>query len=73
MAIKYLQNLADNYSFDLLGDDALFYLGEIYEIRLNDPEKAKSYYEKLLLDHPDSLYTVEARKRYRKLRGDNIK
>ena len=72
-AIKYLQNLADNYSYDLLGDDALFYLAEIYETRLNDLEKAKLYYEKLLLDHPDSLYTVEARKRYRKLRGDNVK
>lgn len=71
-AVKYLQEIVDNYSYDLLADDALFYLGEIYENRLNDLEKAKAYYEKLLLEHPDSLYSVEARKRFRKLRGDSV-
>ncbi|MEW6468054.1 MAG: tetratricopeptide repeat protein [Bacteroidota bacterium] len=70
--IVFLHKIADDHGEDLLGDDALFYLGEIYENRLNDLEKAKKYYEELLLKHPDSLYTVEARKRYRKLRGDNV-
>jgi tetratricopeptide (TPR) repeat protein len=71
-AVKFLQTIADNHADDLLSDDALYFLGDIHENRLNDLEKAKKYYEELLLQHPDSLYTVEARKRYRKLRGDTI-
>jgi len=29
-------------------------------------------YKSLLIDYPGSIYTVEARKRYRKLRGDKV-
>lgn len=67
-----LQKLLDNYSFDILGDDALFKLAELNEIYLNDPEKAKLLYEELLTKFPGSLFTVEARKRFRKLRGDSL-
>ena len=71
-AVNYLSNIIDNYNSDLLGDDAMFLLAELYETKLNDKEKAKQLYEDLLLKHPDSLYTVEARKRFRRLRGDTI-
>jgi hypothetical protein len=37
---------------------------------LKDDEKAKAYYEKIILDYKDSTFSIEARKRYRKLRGD---
>jgi hypothetical protein len=30
------------------------------------------YYQKILKEHSGSLYVVEARKRYRALRGDNV-
>ena len=33
-------------------------------------EKAKNLYEKIVLEHPDSIYFTEARKQYRQLRGD---
>ena len=55
---------------DLLVDDALMELAKIYENVLLKPEKAISYYEKLVLDFPGSVYTVQARQRYRILRGD---
>jgi hypothetical protein len=55
---------------DILADDAVFLLGEIYEIHLNDPEKAAEFYKKILFDFRGSLFTEESRKRYRILRGD---
>jgi len=68
-AEKYAQVLT-NYSFDLLADDAAFQLGWLYENHLNDKEKASEYYEKIIVDYPSSVYIVEARKRYRSIRGD---
>jgi hypothetical protein len=40
------------------------------EEKLNNEELAQELYEKILLDHPDSIFTVDARKRYRKLREE---
>jgi tetratricopeptide (TPR) repeat protein len=71
-AALYLEAIVKTYNEDLLGDDAMFKLAELYETKLNDKDKAKQLYEDLLTKHPDSLYTVEARKRFRRLRGDNI-
>jgi outer membrane protein assembly factor BamD (BamD/ComL family) len=45
-------------------------MAQLCETRLNDTSKAMEYYQELLLNYPGSLYTVEARKRYRSLRGD---
>jgi hypothetical protein len=45
-------------------------LGEIYELHLNNPEKASDYYKTILFDFKGSLYSEEARKRFRALRGD---
>ena len=69
---EQLQKIIDNYSFDILGDDAMFYLAELNELYLNAPDKAKQLYEELLTKYPGSLYTVEARKRFRRLRGDTV-
>ena len=71
-AANYLEAIVKNYNDDLLGDDAMFKLAELYETKLNDKDKAKQLYEDLLVKHPDSLFTVEARKRFRRLRGDNV-
>ncbi|MFN4932283.1 MAG: tetratricopeptide repeat protein [Bacteroidota bacterium] len=72
LAADKLEQLILNYGEDLLGDDAVFKLAELYEKKLNDSEKAKKLYQDVLLNYPASLYTVEARKRYRKMRGDGI-
>ncbi len=69
-AANYLQKIVDEYGTDILADNALFYLGDLYQIYLKDDEKAKEYYEKIILDYKDSTFSIEARKRYRKLRGD---
>jgi hypothetical protein len=59
------------YGHDILADDALFLLGDLNETKLNNPDKAKDYYERILLDYSASLYVVEARKRYNKLKSNN--
>ena len=60
------------YNEDILADDAHYRLAKLYEIKLNQPQKAKEYYELLIFNFVDSIYFVEARKKYRMLRGDEI-
>ena len=60
------------YPTDILGDDAYFGLAKLYEEKLGKPEEAKANYEKIVFDYADSIYYVEARKRFRSLRGDDI-
>lgn len=60
------------YKDDILADDALFYLAALYEGPLQDLDKAKSYYEQIIFEHEDSIFYVEAQKRFRALRGDAL-
>lgn len=71
-AEKMYQDILQYYAEELYGDDAQFKLAELYEKKLNDPEKAKAAYQEVLTKYPGSIYVVEARKRYRILRGDNL-
>ncbi len=67
-----LKNVIENHGTELLADDATFTLAEVYEYYIKDLPKAMEYYQKILKEHSGSLYVVEARKRYRALRGDNV-
>jgi tetratricopeptide (TPR) repeat protein len=69
---NWLKRIAEEYPFEILGDDATFELGELYERQLYNPEEAMKWYEKIILEFKDSTFVVEARKRYRKLRGDDL-
>ncbi len=71
-AAAFYEEIVKNYGDDILGDDALFKLAELNENQFKNPDKAKELYRQLLEKYPGSLYMVEARKRYRKLRGDAI-
>ena len=64
--------IVENHSSDLWGDDAVFILADIYETKLNQPVKALELFQKIITDFPGSLYVIEARKRFRKLRGDKL-
>ncbi len=68
---NYLQ-IIEFYNDDILADDAHFRLAKLYEENLNEPEKAKAEYEAIIFNFADSIYFVEARKKYRALRGDAI-
>ena len=56
----------------ILIDDAHYELAELYKNHLNNSEKASEYYQKIIFDYPSSIYLVDARKKYRKIRGDTI-
>ncbi|MFY8069323.1 MAG: tetratricopeptide repeat protein [Flavobacterium sp.] len=70
-AIAYYQNILEQHKDGIYKDEALFFSAEIYRKYLLDNEKAKPLYEKIVLEHPDSLYFTESRKQYRTLRGDS--
>lgn len=71
-AALFLKDIIKKDTTDLLADDAIFMLGEINEKYLNNKAEAMKYYQTIILSYSNSLYAVEARKRYRKLRGDTI-
>ncbi|MCF6308809.1 MAG: tetratricopeptide repeat protein [Flavobacteriaceae bacterium] len=68
---SYLK-LIQFYNEDILADDAHYRLAKLYETKLGLPEKAKQYYEQIIFNFEDSIYFVEARKKFRMLRGDEI-
>lgn len=68
---NYLQIINLNKE-DILVDDAIYNLAELYENQLNLPNQAKEYYKKIIFEYPSSIFLVDARKKYRKLRGDTI-
>jgi len=71
-AADFLQQIITFHGDDILADDATYELAQLYDYILKDKEKAMENYEKLLMDYPGSLFAVDARKRYRTLRGDSF-
>lgn len=71
-ALSFYQKVLDFHFKDINADNALFEIAEIHEKVLMDSAKAMTYYEKLITEYPGSLLVVEARKRFRSLRGDTI-
>ena len=68
-AADLYQTLAESYPQDILADNALFARAQLLQYKLNQPEKAKEVYQKIILNHTQSLYIAQAREEFRKLRG----
>lgn len=66
-AIESLMEIVNSHAEDVLADDALYQIAQIYEHHLLDKDKAGEYYFQLMRDYPGSLYVVEARKAYRSI------
>ena len=71
-AIPLLEDILKTYKTDLKGDDATFLLAQINEQQLHNKEKAMELYKSIITDYSNSLLVIEARKRFRLLRGDKI-
>jgi TolA-binding protein len=69
-AVPLLEDIIKNYGKDIKADDATFMLAEINEKELHNIDKAKELYKSIITDYSNSLLVIEARKRYRALRGD---
>ena len=73
LALSELKRIEEDWSYDILVDDALYKRAKIYENILGDMNNAMLLYEKILLEHNSSVFVAESRKRFRELRGDNLK
>jgi len=71
LADSVLSKIIDMYPYDILADNALFMQAELYDQVFEDKDTAMQLYQNLMINYPGSLFTTEARKRFRKLRGDN--
>ncbi|WP_210514435.1 tetratricopeptide repeat protein [Hymenobacter terricola] len=71
-AIATLERITTNPKYDVLSDDALFLLARIQEEDVKDKVKAQELYNQVITRYPGSIYVAEARKRFRKLRGDGV-
>jgi len=71
-AARQYTTIIGQHADGIRADNALFALAEINEKHLKNKEKAKELYEKLFIEYSGSTFAVEARKRYRILRGDTV-
>lgn len=71
-AIAAYEQIIEFHAEEIRADNALYELAQLYEQQLNQPEKAMELYEKLFIAFNSSVLAVEARKRFRQLRGDDI-
>lgn len=66
------RKIVEFYANGILADDAHYALGELYRTVLDEPEKAKAQYEKIIYNYQDSYFFPQARQHFRRLRGDAI-
>ncbi|MCZ2102544.1 MAG: tetratricopeptide repeat protein [Chitinophagales bacterium] len=70
--VQMYQSIIEKYPEEIKADDAIYELASFYDHQLNDREKAMELYHKLFIDYSASTYAVDARLRYRVLRGDEL-
>ncbi len=68
-AINFYRMIVDKFKEGIWADDALFTIAEIYERKLQKIELAMKAYQQMIDEFSGSMYMVEARKRFRMLRG----
>lgn len=71
-AEKCLLKIIETFHYDILADNAMYELAQLYETKLKKKEEALRYYQELMEKYPASIFVADARKRYRRLRGDTI-
>lgn len=71
-AAEIFKSLITQFPYSIWIDDAYFKLATLEEEHLNDKISAQKHYEELLQKYPGSLYVIDARKRFRNLRGDAL-
>jgi tetratricopeptide (TPR) repeat protein len=80
-AIPYYEGIISKFPEGIYNDEAHYFLAEIYRIVVENntgeptyladcKQKAMAAYENVILQHEDSIYYTEARKKFRTLRGD---
>lgn len=68
---NYLMVIND-FPTGLMSSEACYELAKLFQSEFNDKENAMKYFEMIIFDYPSSLFFVEARRRFRLLRGDDL-
>jgi TolA-binding protein len=71
-AITYYEQIIDEHAEEIRADNALYELARLYDEQLEDKASAMELYERLFVEFNASVLAVDARKRFRELRGDTI-
>jgi tetratricopeptide (TPR) repeat protein len=71
-AIDMYNQIVEKFNEEIRADDSLYELAQLYDKDLKQPEKAMPLYEKIFLDYSSSTYAVDARNRFRELKGDSV-
>ncbi|MFH1160194.1 MAG: tetratricopeptide repeat protein [bacterium] len=72
VADSLLHRITQEYGSDVLADRALFMRAVLQETKIGNRQLAMTLYGELIEKYPGSIYVVDARKRYRALRGDVV-
>lgn len=71
-AIKAYNEVINLHVDEIRCDNSIFELALLYETVLDNSPKAMELYEKLFIEFSNSTFAVDARKRFRRLRGDEV-
>ncbi|HMW39607.1 MAG: tetratricopeptide repeat protein [Saprospiraceae bacterium] len=71
-AISRYNLILKDHKEEIRADNALYEMAQIYDFQLSEKTKAMELYEKLFTEFSGSTLAVEARQRFRKLRGDTV-
>lgn len=66
-AISYLKEIHTKHAKDVLADDALYKIAQIYEQNLENNKEAGEYYSQLVIEYPGSTFVQLARKKIKEL------
>jgi tetratricopeptide (TPR) repeat protein len=72
IADSLFAQVVEMYPEDILADNALMMRADLNERQFGNIDVAMQLYEKVMFDYTGSLFVVEARKRFRELRGDEL-
>ena len=71
-AIALYEQIIEEHPEEIKTDNSIFEMAQLYETVLEDKEKAMELYQRLFLEFSNSTLAVEARKKFRLLRGDDL-
>jgi len=69
-AEQYYKKVFTEYNWGILSDVALYNLAVMFDDKIKNKTEAAEYYKKLMLEHPESIYVSDARRRFRKIREE---
>ncbi len=69
-ALKSYNSILNKFPESPIIDKTLFFAADICEKKLKDSSKAIVFFERILIEYPNSMYVNEARRRLRELKGE---